>query len=332
MKNFSEKLIQHLTSYKQKTLRVAKHGLYKNREYKHILADSDLDLNYLPSIRKDVIESLVDVKRHVYFDHLNSSQAACLNLFVPLSLDKNLSNQVFVDLIPGFKELLSIKFEYSDLKDYLNERKGRIDNKRNIGTDSDIAIFYLNFENEKCLCLLEHKLIEKEFTNCNAIKSKNNHNKDKCYNFKQIWLNTDYCYYQSGKKYNYWNLTKYSITFFDTSLLSAHEGICPFKGSMQQLWRNMLMAQAIVNDPENPVQNAYFGVVYHQENEKLFKTKKTFVSDNAADEFKHILSEKEKFFLITIQQILEEIKKKTSIVPTWVEEYEEKYINLKLKY
>jgi len=332
MDNFSEKLIEHLTSYKQSKLHLDKHGLFKNKEYKHILVEGDLDLNYLPSIRKDVIESLVDVKRHVYFDHLNSSQAACFNLFVPLSLDKNLSNQVFVDLIPGFKELLSIKFEYSDPKDYLNERKGRNDNKHNIGTDSDIAIFYLNQEDEKCLCLLEHKLTEKEFTNCNAIKSKNNHNKDKCYNFKQIWLNTEYCYYQSGKKYNYWHLTKNSNTFFDTSVLLAHEGICPFKGSNQQLWRNMLMAQAIESDPENLIQKAYFGVVYHQENEKLFRTKKTFKSDNVADEFKHILSEKDKFFLITIQQILAEVKKNSSLVPIWVEEYEEKYINLKLKY
>ncbi len=105
MENFSEKLIQHLTSYKEKTLRVTKHGLYKKKEYEHILTEIDLDLNYLPSIRTDAILSLADVKKHVYFDHLNSSQAACFNLFVPLSLDKDLSNKVFSRLIPGFKKL-----------------------------------------------------------------------------------------------------------------------------------------------------------------------------------------------------------------------------------
>lgn len=328
MENFSEKLIEHLSSYKESKLRLKKHGVYKTKEYKHILIEEDLDLNYLPSIRKHAIESLVDVKRHVYFDHLNSSQAACFNLFVPLSLDKELSNQVFGGLIPGFKELLGIKFEYSDPKDYLNERKGRIDNKRNIGTDSDIAIFYLNFENEKCLCLLEHKLSEKEFTNCNAIKSKQNHNKDKCYDFVQIWSDTSNCYYQSGKNYSYWKLTQEKNSFFDKNVFSAHEGICPFKGSLQQLWRNMLMAQAIENDPENPIQKTYFGVVHHKENEKLFRLKGLSGFERTDVAFSSILKRKEKFFTISIQEVLENIRNVSEPLPVWVYEYEEKYLNL----
>lgn len=326
MKNLSDKLMKHLSLYKQKTLRVNKHGLYKDKEYEHILADSDLELNYLPSIRTYAIASLVGVKRHVYFDHLNSSQAACFNLFVPLSLDKALSNKIFAGLIPGFKELMSIKFEYSDPKDYLNERKGRSDNKRNIGTDSDIAIFYHNTNDDLCLCLLEHKLTEKEFTNCNAVRSKNNLTKDKCKDFSQIWSNTSNCYYQSGKNYNYWKLTKHTDSFFDQNVLSAQVGTCPFKGSLQQLWRNMLMAQAIENDPENPVKEAYFRVVYHQENDELFRLKE-FSGFNETDQaFSSILKTKSRFFTITIQEILEKIKIVSSSVLLWVNEYEEKYI------
>lgn len=326
MKNFSEKLIQHLTSFKQKTLRLDKHGLYKNKEYEHILAGRDLEFNFLPSIRKDVSSCLTDVKRHVYFDHLNSSQAACFNLFIPLKLDWNLSNRVFEELIPGFKDLIDIKFEYSDPNDYLNERNGRNDNKRNIGTDADIAIFYQNSMGEKCLCLLEHKLSEKEFTNCNAVKSKANQNKDKCNDFKQIWSDTRYCYYESGKGYKYWDLTNHPNTFFDTNILSVYEGICPFKGSLQQLWRNILMAHAIENDPENPVRKAYFGVVYHKENEELFKLKGFPAFDNTEKAFSSLIIKKDKFFTITIQEILEKIKKVSSPVPLWVYEYEEKYI------
>lgn len=328
MENFSEKLIQHLTSYKRSILHVNKSGLYKNKEYEHILAESDLDSNYLPSIRSDATATLEDVKRHIYFDHLNSSQAACFNLFVPLSLDKKLSNEAFTGLIPEFKELLDIKFEYSDPKDYLNERKGRNDNKRNIGTDSDIAIFYLNIEDEKCLCLLEHKLSEKEFTNCNAVKSKNNHNKDKCNDFSQIWSNAENCYYQSGKKYNYWGLTADKNSFFDVNLLSKHLGICPFKGSLQQLWRNMLMVQAIENDPENEIKKTYFGVIYHAENEKLFKLRNFTGFDKTDNAFSSTLKRKEKFFTITIQDLIQNIKKVSNPLPLWLNEYEEKYINI----
>lgn len=328
MNNFSEKLIQHLISYKEKTLRVNKQGLYKKKEYEHILDYIDIEKNFLPSILNDVAKCLTDVKRHVYFDHLNSSQAACFNLFISLKLDTNLSNMVFKGLIPGFNELIDIKFEYSDPNDYLNERNGRNDNKRNIGTDADIAIFYNNLKGEKCICLLEHKLSEKEFTNCNAVKSKANKNKEKCNDFNQIWTDTANCYYESGKRYRYWELTKHPNTFFDFNILSDQNGVCPFEGSLQQLWRNMLMAQSIENDPRNPVEKAYFGVVYHKENEELFKLKGYPGFDRTDQAFSSILNRKDKFFIISIHEILENIRKVSDPLPLWVNEYEEKYINL----
>jgi len=327
MKDFSNTLISHLISYKKSKLGLNKHGFFKSKEYDHILVEEDLDLNFLPSIKDDAVTFLADVKRHVYFDHLNSSQAACFNLFVPLGLDKELSNMVLKELIPEFNELLKIKFEYSDPKDYLNERKGKTGNNKNIGTDSDVAIFYLNSEGEKCLCLLEHKLSEKEFTNCNAIKSKNNHKKDKCYNFNEIWSNPDNCYYQSGKNYKYWELSKDQNSFFDTHSLSVLEGICPFKSSLQQLWRNMLMAQAIENDQENEIIKAYFGVVYHGENEKLYNLREYADFKRSDLAFSAILKRKEKFFTITIQDIITKIKEASNPLVYWVNEYEDKYIN-----
>lgn len=333
MWNFDKILIKHLEGFKLSYLKeVILLGSYKGREYSHILHKNDISYNFLPSIREEALKYLEykGIKKHIYFDHLNSSQAACFNLFIPLQLDIALAKKVFKSILPDFVRLTGdIEFEYYHKeKDYLGEGRNK-EGVVNVGTDSDVAIFYENTKGEKCLCLLEHKLSEQEFTNCNAYKSKNNLKKELCNNFENIWSNPDNCYYQSGKKYKYWELTHDKKSIFNHSILETHSGVCPFKGSMQQLWRNMLLARAIQNDPTNPIHKAYFGVVYHQENDKLFRTKKNFESENVADEFKHILSEKDKFFLITIQQILAEIKKNSPQTPVWIEEYEEKYINLK---
>ena len=48
------------------------------------------------------------------------------------------------------------------------------DHSKQAGTDADVAIAYYNTEDKLCLWLIEHKLSEREFTECGAYKSKAN--------------------------------------------------------------------------------------------------------------------------------------------------------------
>ena len=330
MKNFSEKLIQHLIEYKENILGIKSRGKFKDEEYDHILEKYISSFNFLPSIQTDAINLLYkkNVKLHIYSDHLNSSQIACFNLFISLLINKDLANKVFKSIIPEFKELLNIEFEYYDDKDYLNEGRNKKANKRDIGTDADVAIFYSNENNERCLCLLEHKLSEKEFTNCGAFKSHKNDKKDFCKDFTKIWSDTNKCYYHANCNYGYWNLTKDKNSIFDSVKLFNYKGICPFKNSLQQLWRNMLMTQAIENDSNNDIKKTCFGVIYHSENDKLFKLKEFTGESDTIIAFTSLLKDKNKFLVITIQDIINKVKEVEDTIPKWVEEYEEKYINI----
>ncbi len=82
-----ERLLEHLATYKQDTLKIEESGLWRGNEYDHILpkemANKNLiDAGFLNQLREKV--SALSLQLHSAFGHLNSSQAMCLNLMVPL--------------------------------------------------------------------------------------------------------------------------------------------------------------------------------------------------------------------------------------------------------
>lgn len=89
--SYSELMKSHLGSYKTARLGITASGKWRDREYRHILPQSDRMLNILEPIRSDFGDYLAshpDLKLHKDFAHLNSSQAACINLFLPLLTGK----------------------------------------------------------------------------------------------------------------------------------------------------------------------------------------------------------------------------------------------------
>lgn len=92
-KEYREKVIEHMESYKRDFLGITERGIYKNspKDYGNILPKVDNQkgipiFNILPSVdTKD--EVLKDIKYHQYAHHLNSSQLMCLNFFLPLIRD-----------------------------------------------------------------------------------------------------------------------------------------------------------------------------------------------------------------------------------------------------
>jgi hypothetical protein len=142
-----------------------------------------------------------------------------------------------------------------------NQEKGILkDHSAIAGTDSDIAIAYYNTTDELCLWLVEHKLTEAEFTVCGGFKSKGRDNKRHLCNksFSAIIRNKELCYYHDGPKYEYWNITEANQSFF---VNHAKHRSCPFKGGMNQLWRNQLLGFAL--EKQGKYKHVHFSVVHH---------------------------------------------------------------------
>lgn len=93
--DFRERILAHLSWYKTHVLGIEEHGIfhYKGREIPepHILPKDRERLNILECCRDSFFSSsLSNIPLHMYFHHLNSSQALCINLFYPLISEKAL--------------------------------------------------------------------------------------------------------------------------------------------------------------------------------------------------------------------------------------------------
>ncbi len=107
-----EKIIEHLTKYKEQTLNINECGNYwKDQEqyYHHILPIKLADKNIINK-GCDLSELLHTIKKHQGFHHLNSSQALALNLFGPLVKCKRF------DIIDNINPLSNSHFEYIEDK------------------------------------------------------------------------------------------------------------------------------------------------------------------------------------------------------------------------
>lgn len=82
---FLFKILNHMADYKRSKLRISLSGLYRGREYNHILPERLKMENLLPCCKKaNKKTELAKVTLHECFHHLNSSQAMCINFFLPI--------------------------------------------------------------------------------------------------------------------------------------------------------------------------------------------------------------------------------------------------------
>ncbi len=327
LNKFQKELYVHLINWKRKNI-TTEFGLYKYKgkeiEYDAILPKSavkDLPIIY-KSVHRDIEQHLkkYPFKLHIHFNHMASSQAANINLFLPVLLSPK-ANDVLRLLKPDFNKLAitelykGFRIEYWDGNS--DTEKGLLgDHNARSGTDSDIAIAYYNHSNELCLWLIEHKLTEKEFTECGGYKSngrdKSIHQCDK--SFSDIIANKDYCYYHNIKKNEYWNITDKHKSFFVNHKSFTH---CPFKNGMNQLWRNQLLGFAIEDDKHNAFKNVYFSVVHHPDNHSL---------DKSVNEYKKLINHNPKFSSFTAKDVIEKASTiRDKDINTWIEWYKKLY-------
>ena len=270
----------HITEEAGSYTRKDKTGTPRTETYDAILPESVQ--GSLPTIYPPVRDELkqyqdkVGFRVHQHFHHMASSQAANLNLFLPLLLHTK-ADEIFGHLKPDLSSIATAEFYRGFCLEFSGANSGQPtgplgDQSARSGTDADIAIAYLNHGGELCLWLIEHKLTEGDFTHCGGAKSKGRNQSHDCQrSFAEILQNKDYCYYHSGRQFEYWNLTEEFLDLYPDHL--KHD-VCPFKGGLNQLWRNHLLARAI--EKQGKFKKAFFSVVRHPENVSLERSINTY--------------------------------------------------------
>jgi len=316
--SFQEEMYVHLINWKWKNI-TKEVGYYNKIEYDAILPKSfhkKYPLVY-PKILQDLKDhrKIYNFKFHQHFNHMASSQVANVNLFLPLLLHPK-ANIIFRLLIKSLatSELYKgFRIEFWDGNS--SEERGLLKDHSSLsGTDSDIAIAYYNHNDELCLWLIEHKLTEKEFTECGGFKSKD---RDKAKHlceksFSEILKNKNYCFHHSFKGRKYWNLTDENKIYFVNQ--SKHNS-CPFKGGMNQLWRNQLMGFAL--EKAGMFKEVYFSVLKHPENKAL---------DKSIDQYKDLINHNSRFSVFNSNEIIEKAAKlNDSDLNVWLRWYKELY-------
>ena len=329
-------MYEHLVEYKWNVLKVTEPGLYEHPRKKGTFIEYDA---MFPATEQDklhpVYRPVVDMFRnprdlrysfkvHEMAVHMASSQVACANLFLPLMVKPVIAARVLSTIKTDMDEIATDRLDGGFAIEFWNDfdvlpkpGKGLLrDHTPFAGTDSDIAIAYRDKDGVLCLWLIEHKLTEAEFTTCGGYKSKRNQDQERCKHGAQVVSDPNMCHYQSACGYTYWDITQANRDLFPLDDIGAGDA-CPFKGGMNQLWRNQLLATAIERSPDWPYKRVYFSVVHHPGNTHL---------DASMTAFKRLVRESDRFFWFTPDRIIDAAKSEQDAgIRDWVKWYEELY-------
>lgn len=319
MSDFQHRLYPHLADWK-KAHQSLEPGFYRGQPNDLVFPDElDTYFHIFPEIREKAAE--LPFKRHKFFRHMASSQAACLNLFVPMlqfpQLAARILSAVKPDLVSIATEELSSGYELEAWGGQYCENSHGFLNDHNLasGTDADIAIAYRDTNNDLNLWLIEHKLSEQEFTTCGASTSPGRTISHKCVPAAEVFHNPTYCYYSSACNFNYWEMTHDAGELFPPVNFKDDEP-CPFMGGLNQLWRNQLLAYAIEISPKTPFKKVYFSVVHHPENHSLAAS---------IEKFKVLINQSDRFFTFNSEQILAQAFTVAPELHDWAAWYRELY-------
>ena len=304
LSEFQRKMYVHLIDWKREHI-TSEPGTYRSRVYDAVLPESYA--GKLPHLYEPVRHRFLDHQRqfpfktHKFADHMASSQIACANLFLPLMEHPAEAARI----LSGVKsDLDSIAVDHLDRGfriEFWDEPDNMLnDHNRSTGTDADFAIAYRDAAGTLKLWLIEHKLTESEFTVCGGARSKGRiAGKHACSPMTEIMDCPDLCYYQSACAYNYWPLTLAETGEFPPEHLRRFT-TCPFKGGMNQLWRNQLLAIAIERAEQWPYQEVYFAVVRHPQNRAL---------DASIEAFLKLTRANGRFFAFTPEPLVDAAKR-----------------------
>ena len=328
LNDFQKALYIHLIDWKKEVLGITEPGYRKEHPYDYMFPDDFIKRYPIPPfIHNSIHEELREMqhgrfayKIHDMAYHMASSQTACVNLFMPILLDENADS--ILRNIPGCpddfdhinRERLykGFCFEYWG-QDFTSGKGVLGDHSNAAGTDSDIAIAYINKKGEQCLWIIEHKLTEKEFTTCGGYKSKGNKEKESCRTngLSNLINNPCKCHYHRIG-YNYWKLMASRQEAFNIGH-ECHQ--CPFLGGMNQLWRNQLLAFAYMDSGEYA--RVTFSVVHHRDNTSLANTMK---------EYRELITSEISMTSFTNDDVISAAEKYSPSLSQWTIWYRELYM------
>lgn len=293
--DFQKRMYVHLIDWKRKNITV-KSGKFRGIEYDTLLPHEEQhQLIYKPVLHQlSEHHQKFKIKYHKFVGHMASSQAACANLFLPILNNPDVGARILRSVKPDL-ECIETRFLDSGwrLEFWGDEPNILNDHNPASGTDADIAIAYRDKHGDLCLWLIEHKLTEKEFTKCGGFRSAMKTGQYKCEPAADIVDKPDKCYYTSKCGYLYWKVTLKSGYFPQDNIKRYAE--CPFKGGMNQLWRNQLLGLSIekLQLPDLPFKKTFLSVVIHPDNEALMPTILKYTElVNHSDRFSYFTSDK----------------------------------------
>ncbi len=305
----------------------------KGKSYKHLLSIEQARYNFITEnifeVTKSRFEKHKAGDKNRIMTNTAASQPYCFNLVIFLNQNKELANNLFSDLMGKKINIIHIEPEFTpnlcnDIKGFkatTDESIGDQNLKLGIGTDSDIALFYEYENNKKGILLVEYKFIEAEFSICTSFKKKKRI-REICNSenfFKEMVVDkSNLCGYN---KYYNWNLTMKSTVINGERI--KYINACPFRFGLNQLWRNMLLAERV--SLSRNCNEFGFWIFSPFENYKyLWKNGKI------ENEFREILTAKGNncFKSIYLELIFEKLKKYVTSEDEkiWLKRMGEKYI------
>ena len=323
LSDFQLGMYVHLIDWKWKHL-AQEPGYHNGIPYDAILPDkfkAEYHPIYQPVVNRFVShQKRFPFKSHTFIGHMASSQAACANLFLPLLQYPDTAAQVLCAVKTDLHKIATEYFDSGYRLEFWDEPDNMLnDHNPASGTDADIAIAYRDEAGNLKLWLIEHKLTEQEFTSCGGYKSKNRDGQmHRCDSIADIIDDRRLCYYHSGCGYRYWDITLSSASCFTVENLLAHKK-CPFKGGLNQLWRNQLLAIALQNSKSSqwPFTSVYFSVVHHPKNQSLAPT---------IESFKQLTGYTDKFFAFSSSELIKQAKHVDSApLQDWLTWYQDLY-------
>ena len=336
---FRDRVYSYILKYKHEKITKTK-GTFRGVESDYMLPDEFITGEYPPMLYESIFPVIKEIqgskfkyKPHIFSKrHIASSQTACINLFIPI-LESPLADDILKRLnatpsnfghIDRNELFHGYRFEFWDSTD--DKDKGLLgDHSKQAGTDSDIAIAYRDKQDKLCLWLIEHKLTEKEFTECGGykseqkqIKKQNRLNKCLSSNLSEILADHSICYYHHKCGYNYWKIMAMNgvSDFFNGKL--EIKG-CPFRRGLNQLWRNQLLAIALERQHPNKYHEVYFSVVHHPENHFLTQS---------MDEYRKLINNSPKFGSFTSLDLIDAASLDMNL-KDWIDWYKDVYLDNK---
>ena len=192
-----------------------------------------------------------EVRLHTFADHLRSSQAFALNLFLPFRKGSRSSLSDLVSETIGSKFAVEhVLFEWVPPGALLGEIAGDRPAGDEPATAVDVALWGSLAGGCGAAVLLEVKLSEPDFTNCHGRTSRGNRRTDVCKSAAKFFRDPGACYLRrplrKPRDRRYWEIFEQSNGSVRDAFPGADlDGQCPFAFSMQQPMRNLAIARGL---------------------------------------------------------------------------------------